>query len=80
MARGGMIAAAFAVFRQSPTGWSSVPAKRGGHARAHIHEHEHILVAFTLRLGGAVQPERQEATIAHVPEVLRAWAWIVTDR
>jgi hypothetical protein len=43
-------------------------------------EREHVVVVFTLRMAGAPQPELPEATINRVPEAVRAWSWIETDR
>ena len=43
-------------------------------------EREHVVVVFTLRLPGAPQPEQPEGPIGRVPEAVRAWSWIETER
>jgi hypothetical protein len=43
-------------------------------------EREHAVVVFTLRLSAVPQPELPEAAIGRLPEAVRAWSWIESDR
>jgi len=53
---------------------AGMPIPRGADKAVRI-EPEHVVVVFTYRIDGAVQPEAPEGTIGRAPEAVRAWAW-----
>jgi hypothetical protein len=43
-------------------------------------EREHVVVVFTLRVPGPPRPALPEGHIGRVPEAVRAWSWVETER
>ena len=43
-------------------------------------EREHVVVVFTLRVSGPPRPALPEGHIGRVPEAVRAWSWVETER
>jgi hypothetical protein len=43
-------------------------------------EQEHVVIVLTLRMPAAPQPEEPEGPVNRIPDTVRVWSWIDTDR